>query len=37
MGAGTYSPGEPLGQALKPFFANLFDGCGVDRPARLDD
>ncbi len=34
---GTYSPGEPLGQALKPFFAKLFDSCCVDRPARLDE
>jgi hypothetical protein len=34
---GTYSPGEPLGHALKSFFAKLFDSCGVDRPARLDE
>jgi hypothetical protein len=34
---GTYSPGDPLGQTLKPFFSKLFDSCGVERPAYLDD
>jgi hypothetical protein len=33
---GTYTPDQPVGLALKPFFARLFDVCGVDRPAYLD-
>lgn len=34
---GPYSPGDPPGKALSPFFTRLFDSCGVERPAGLDE
>jgi hypothetical protein len=34
---GLYTPGEPVGQALRPLFVKLFDSCGVERPAQLDN
>jgi hypothetical protein len=29
--SGVYSPGEPVQQAMKPFFTKLYDSCGVAR------
>jgi hypothetical protein len=33
---GLFTPGDPLGPALRPFFVKLFDSCGVERPAHFD-
>jgi len=35
-GEGLYSPGDPVGKSLRPFFLKLFDSCGLDRPESLD-
>jgi hypothetical protein len=34
---GEFTPGEPPGRALRLFFEKLFDSCGVERPAHLDE
>jgi hypothetical protein len=34
--SGLYSPGEPVQQAMKPFFTKLYDSCGVARQAWQD-
>jgi hypothetical protein len=34
--SGLYSPGDPAGPALKPFFEKLYNACGVRREAWQD-
>jgi hypothetical protein len=34
---GTYSPGDPPGSTLKPFFEKLYNACGVRREAWQDE
>jgi hypothetical protein len=33
---GTFSEGQTVADALKPFFLKLFAKCGIERPAHLD-
>jgi hypothetical protein len=34
--SGIYSPGDPAGPALKPFFESLYNACGVSRESWQD-
>ena len=34
---GTFAPGESPALALKPFFVDIYDKCGVERPEWLDE
>jgi hypothetical protein len=35
--SGLYTPGEPPGKTLKPFFAKLYNSCGVQRADWRDE
>jgi hypothetical protein len=37
MESGLYSPGDPIGQTLKPFFGKLYESCGVSRQPWQDE
>ena len=34
---GLYSPGDPPGPTLKPFFVKLYESCGVSRGKWQDE
>ncbi len=35
--SGLYSPGDPVGSTLKPFFAKLYESCGLARQDWQDE
>jgi hypothetical protein len=35
--SGLYSPGDPVGPALKPFFVKLYQSCGLSRQQWQDE